>query len=114
MELFFSQDYSQYLFGDYHIQALGDYRVALDCTDLAGIVIVGEEDFGTEADGMKVELEQVDDKLAGKESIVQMLLVFFEMMMIVVDVSWYFDNDYFVDDIEIVDIDIADYFGYQY
>ena len=75
-----------YLFGD--IQVLGD-------TDFADIVIV-EEDVGTEADGRKVEL--VDDKLAGKESIVQMLLVFFGMIVEVTGVSQYFDNDF--EDIE--------------
>ena len=73
-----------YFFGD--IQVLGD-------TDFADIV---EEDVGTEADGMKVE--QVDDKLAGKESIVQMLLVFFGMIVEVTGVSQYFDNDF--EDIE--------------
>ena len=74
------------------------YSQVLGDTDFAGIVI-DEENVGTEADdGMKL-VELVDDKLAGKESIVQMLLVFFAMIVeVVTDVFWYFDNDF--DDIE--------------
>lgn len=76
----------------------GDIWVLGADNDFAGIVVV-EEGVGTEADGMK--FEQVDDILAGKESIVQMLLTVFFVVIVEVTtgVSWYFDNDF--DDIEI-------------